>query len=107
MKRYKHLALACLLTPQAQAMTQSQGESLPPLTDILQQEYGCSDTLVIRAQALTQTRLSQACQLMLQQERRFHRLLDTHDTPVPQCLRTIISGCAPMCIIAVAIMNAM
>lgn len=44
--------------------------------------HQCSPTLNIRAQALTQSQIDEACTLLITQEKRFHTLLDTHNRPV-------------------------
>ncbi|MBW8185639.1 collagenase [Shewanella nanhaiensis] len=52
------------------------------LSEILTQEHACSDTILIRSQALSQIQIDQACQLLGTQEAKFHELFGTRGKPV-------------------------
>ncbi|CAM4253700.1 collagenase [Pseudoalteromonas maricaloris] len=49
---------------------------------VLSQQHSCSDTIKIRAQALTAQQLTSACQTMEAEEGRFHTMLETGRLPV-------------------------
>lgn len=53
-----------------------------PLAEILSQNHVCSDTLVIRSQALSAEQVNQACDQLSRQETRFHQLFNTQSSPV-------------------------
>ena len=59
-----------------------QSQEVTPLPDVLTQNHACSDTIVIRSQALTKTQIEQACELMSKQEVKFHQLFGTQGKPV-------------------------
>ena len=70
------LVLIALLPLSSQAAPQSDIES------VLSQTHACSDTIVIRSQALTKQQISDACQLLQTQEANFHQLFGTLNKPV-------------------------
>lgn len=57
-------------------------------------KHPCSDSIVIRAQSLSQQELALACSKLISQEADFHHLLNTQQTPVAndfnQALRVVI-----------------
>lgn len=53
-----------------------------PVDAVLKTQHQCSPTLIIRAQALTKAQIKDACQMLSQQEAKFHQLLNTHNSPV-------------------------
>ncbi|MGS0680477.1 collagenase [Shewanella sp. 125m-7] len=70
------LALISLLPLTAQAEDGASVES------VLGQNHACSDTIIIRSQALTQEQIASACELLQKQEANFHQLFATLDKPV-------------------------
>ncbi|MEC4726456.1 collagenase [Shewanella sp. D64] len=60
----------------------AEAKPVAPISEILAQEYACSDTIVIRSQALTTFQIEQACKLLGKQEAKFHQLFDTQGKPV-------------------------
>lgn len=60
----------------------SYAAEVASLESVLSQNHACSDTIVIRSQALTEKQLSSACQLLIKQEASFHQLFGTLNKPV-------------------------
>lgn len=71
-----HALSLLLLSPLAQAT------SPMPVDAVLKIQHQCSPSLIIRAQALSQTQIQDACEMLSKQEARFHELLGTLDKPV-------------------------
>ncbi|CAM3242745.1 collagenase [Shewanella violacea] len=80
MKTFKLLSLTGLLS--LSACHSSVQEDPESLAAVLSQNYACSDTIVIRSQALTEEQIADACKLMGKQEARFHQLFGTEGKPV-------------------------
>ena len=55
---------------------------------ILNQTHPCSDTIVIRSQALSKAQQENTCRLLAKQESRFHQLFLTRNKPVRHDLNT-------------------
>ncbi|QLE86309.1 collagenase [Shewanella sp. Scap07] len=60
----------------------AHADATAPLTEVLTQVHQCSDTIIIRSQALSAEQTQQACQLLQKQEANFHSLFNTLDKPV-------------------------
>ncbi|MCL1145999.1 collagenase [Shewanella marinintestina] len=60
----------------------AQAEPKANIDAVLSQSHACSDTIVIRSQALTKQQISDACQLLQTQEANFHQLFGTLNKPV-------------------------
>ncbi|TKB53242.1 collagenase [Ferrimonas aestuarii] len=57
--------------------------ALPPtVEDILPIQHACSDSVVIRAQQLTDDELASACGELAEEETRFHTMMETDEEPV-------------------------
>ncbi|WP_028769058.1 collagenase [Shewanella fidelis] len=69
------LAFVSLTSIDAQAQQNS-------IEDVLSQNHACSDTIVIRSQALTKAQINAACKLLQTQEANFHQLFGTLNKPV-------------------------
>ncbi|MGS0729509.1 collagenase, partial [Shewanella sp. 0m-11] len=59
-----------------------QADENASLESVLNQNHACSDTIVIRSQALTKDQISSACELLVRQETNFHKLFGTQNKPV-------------------------
>ena len=79
MKAFDLLPIAAVLSLSAFTV---EAKPIAPISEILTQEHACSDTIVIRSQALTKTQIDQACQLLGKQEAKFHQLFSTQGKPV-------------------------
>ena len=80
MQTFKLLSLTGLLS--LSACHSSVQEDPTSLAAVLSQNHACSDTIVIRSQALTEEQVAEACTLMSKQETRFHQLFGTQGKPV-------------------------
>ncbi len=80
MQTFKLLSLTGLLS--LSACHSSVEEDPTSLAAVLSQHHACSDTIVIRSQALTAEQIAEACTLMGKQEAKFHRLFGTQGKPV-------------------------
>ncbi|MFT5705317.1 MAG: hypothetical protein ACI8SK_001272 [Shewanella sp.] len=60
----------------------ADAEPISPISEVLAQNHACSDTIVIRSQALSTNQIEQACKLLGMQETKFHQLFDTQGKPV-------------------------
>ncbi|WP_076412635.1 collagenase [Shewanella sp. UCD-KL12] len=79
MKTYQLLPITGLL---CLASTATQAEQVAGISEVLSQSHACSDTIVIRSQALTPKQVTDACQLLSKQEAKFHQLFGTKGKPV-------------------------
>lgn len=79
MKAFDLLPITAILSLSAFTV---EAKPIAPISEVLTQEHACSDTIVIRSQALTATQIEQACQLLGKQEAKFHQLFDTQGKPV-------------------------
>lgn len=70
------LVLVSMLPVSAQAQ---KGASVE---EVLSQNHACSETIVIRSQALTKAQITSACELLVRQEANFHTLFGTLNKPV-------------------------
>ncbi len=59
-----------------------QAEPNANIDAVLSQSHACSDTIIIRSQALTKKQISDACELLQKQEANFHQLFGTLNKPV-------------------------
>ncbi|WP_064605000.1 M9 family metallopeptidase [Photobacterium sp. J15] len=55
---------------------------------VLSIDYTCSDTINIQAQEMTQPELQQACSILDEEEKLFHKVLNTGNQPVEQDFNT-------------------
>ncbi|ABZ77604.1 Microbial collagenase [Shewanella halifaxensis HAW-EB4] len=62
--------------------TAVQAGETASLESVLNQNHACSDTIIIRSQALTKEQISSACELLVRQEANFHQLFGTLNKPV-------------------------
>ncbi|MCL1057030.1 collagenase [Shewanella gelidimarina] len=78
----KYLNITLLLSPLLIAPQLTAAESAQDLNTVLSQNYACSDTIIIRSQALTSQQIESACLLLQTQEAKFHLLFGTLNKPV-------------------------
>ena len=79
MKAFTLLPITAILSLSAFTV---EAKTIAPITEVLTQEHACSDSIIIRSQALTTTQIEQACQLLGKQEAKFHQLFGTQGKPV-------------------------
>ena len=78
----KHYILPLIMSPLLIMSAYTAAQTAQPLERVLSQNHTCSDTIIIRSQALTSQQIESACQLLQKQEAKFHKLFGTLNKPV-------------------------
>ncbi|MDB2386903.1 collagenase [Shewanella sp.] len=78
----KHSILSLIVSPALIMSSYAGAQTVQPLASVLTQNHACSDTIIIRSQALTPQQVKSACLQLQQQESQFHQLFGTLNKPV-------------------------